>query len=126
MLRMMTVQEICHFYASMRLPPHFSSLQKSQPKSQCAETVIDVLGMSVSPTLSSDRGRSFGSGRELSVGPQHIRDSKIGDEETRGVSGGQRKRVSCLLNTAPVWLTEYRGVGRCRLTGGVVRSGASG
>ena len=69
MLRMMTVQEICHFYASMRLPPHFSSLQKSQ----CAETVIDVLGMS------------------------HIRDSKIGDEETRGVSGGQRKRVNIAM-----------------------------
>ena len=69
MLRMMTVQESCHFYASMRLPPHFSSLQKSQ----CAETVIDVLGMS------------------------HIRDSKIGDEETRGVSGGQRKRVNIAM-----------------------------
>ena len=69
MLRTMTVSEICHFYANMRLPPHFSALQRSQ----VAETVIDVLGMS------------------------HVQDSKIGDEETRGISGGQRKRVNIAM-----------------------------
>jgi ABC-type multidrug transport system ATPase subunit len=69
MLRTMTVSEICHFYAQMRLPPEFSQLQRSQ----VAETVIDVLGMS------------------------HVQDSKIGDEETRGISGGQRKRVNIAM-----------------------------
>ena len=69
MLRMMTVSEICHFYSQMRLPPEFTPLQRSQ----VAETVIDVLGMS------------------------HVQDSKIGDEETRGISGGQRKRVNIAM-----------------------------
>ena len=69
MLRTMTVSEITHFYANMRLPPNFTDTQRSQ----VAETVIDVLGMS------------------------HVQHSAIGDEETRGISGGQRKRVNVAM-----------------------------
>jgi len=58
MLRTMTVSEITHFYANMRLPPNFTDTQRSQ----VAETVIDVLGMS------------------------HVQHSAIGDEETRGTT----------------------------------------
>ena len=63
------VEEICYFSAGMRLPPSFTKAQVAK----VAETVIDVLGMS------------------------HIRESKIGDEATRGISGGQRKRVNIAM-----------------------------
>ena len=66
MLRMLTVAETCNFYASMRLPPEVGRAEQAA----VAEAVIQILGM------------------------EHIRHSKIGDAETRGISGGQRKRVS--------------------------------
>ena len=69
MLRTMTVSEICHFSSAMRLPSTFSAEQCSR----VAETVIDVLGMA------------------------HVKHSAIGDEETRGISGGQRKRVNIAM-----------------------------
>jgi ABC-type multidrug transport system ATPase subunit len=52
-----------------RLPPSF----KAEQCRRVAETVIDVLGMS------------------------HIKHNKIGDETTRGISGGQRKRVNIAM-----------------------------
>jgi ABC-type multidrug transport system ATPase subunit len=72
------VEEICHFSAGMRLPPSFTKAQVAK----VAETVIDVLGMS------------------------HIRESKIGDDTTRGISGGQRKRVNIAMGESIVSKTR--------------------
>eukprot|EP01052_Picozoa_sp_SAG31_P028503 SAG31_NODE_2757_length_5139_cov_2.828968_3_plen_442_part_00 len=69
MLRMMTVNETVDFNAAMRLPPTFSSHQRGQ----IVATVLDILGLTA------------------------VRDQKIGDEETRGISGGQRKRVNVAM-----------------------------
>ncbi|KJE90030.1 ABC transporter [Capsaspora owczarzaki ATCC 30864] len=66
MLRMLTVYETLYFSAMTRLPRHMSTQQKLG----LIETVLEVLGLS------------------------EIRFSKIGDEDTRGISGGQRKRVN--------------------------------
>eukprot|EP01050_Picozoa_sp_SAG11_P015622 SAG11_NODE_2047_length_3884_cov_1.573844_4_plen_75_part_00 len=72
MLRTMSVAEICHFSAGMRLPPTFNQAQISK----VAETVIDVLGMS------------------------HIRDSKIGDESTRGIRSESTGGSHCMCCTS--------------------------
>ena len=53
----------------MRLPPSFSARQRQQ----VAATVLEILGLTA------------------------VRDEKIGDETTRGISGGQRKRVNIAM-----------------------------
>ena len=66
MLRELTVFENLAFYAELRLPPAMEQAEKDR----IVSSVIDVLGLS------------------------HIAHSPIGDETTRGISGGQRKRVN--------------------------------
>lgn len=66
MYRTLTVEENLHYSAHFRLPRTFSSRQRLE----VVENAITVLGLG------------------------EIRHSIIGDEETRGISGGQRKRVN--------------------------------
>ena len=66
MLREMTVYETLKFSAFSRLP---SSMSDSQ-KEAIIESVMNLLGIS------------------------HLRYNQIGDENVRGISGGQRKRVN--------------------------------
>lgn len=66
MYPMLTVRETVAFSAMLRLPSEYSKKQKMT----CVDDVIRVLGL------------------------QHIADTRIGDAEHRGVSGGEKKRVS--------------------------------
>ena len=66
MLKEMTVKEILEFYAQLRLPTSWSWEKKHL-------LVLDVIRI---------------------LGLEEIRHSRIGDEKTRGISGGQRKRVN--------------------------------
>ena len=66
MHRDLTVRENLRFYAHLKADP---SMTRSQRRAFVNE-VIDILGLS------------------------HVQHSIIGDEETRGISGGQRKRVN--------------------------------
>eukprot|EP01105_Mastigella_eilhardi_P022725 TRINITY_DN5643_c0_g1_i1.p1 TRINITY_DN5643_c0_g1~~TRINITY_DN5643_c0_g1_i1.p1 ORF type:complete len:1460 (-),score=275.74 TRINITY_DN5643_c0_g1_i1:73-4452(-) len=66
MLRSLTVQEILKHSARLRLP---ASYKREQIRNN-ASAVMEMLGIS------------------------HIKDSIIGDEEKRGISGGERKRVN--------------------------------
>ena len=72
MLRDQTVESIIHFAAVTRLP---ASLPAAAKRAH-ADAVIDVLGL------------------------REIRTSIIGDELTRGISGGQRKRVNIGIELA--------------------------
>lgn len=66
MLREMTVRENLQFSASTRLPSSMSS----ECKDQLVDDVLSLLDLS------------------------HLQYSQIGDENVRGISGGQRKRVN--------------------------------
>ena len=66
MLRELTVHEILSTYARLRLPRHYTS-------KQIAAVVADVQSI---------------------LGLDYVAYSQIGDEEKRGISGGQRKRVN--------------------------------
>ena len=66
MLREMTVKEILRFSAATRLPASTSRAERHA----IVDRVLDILGL------------------------REIRHSVIGDEEKRGISGGQRKRVN--------------------------------
>ena len=66
MHRELTVREVLHFYARLRLPKHFND----EVQERVVEHVVEALGL------------------------LHIVDSAIGDEAKRGISGGQRKRVN--------------------------------
>jgi ABC-type multidrug transport system ATPase subunit len=72
MLRCMTVYEILLFSARTRLPD-------GTTKAQCTETVESIIDM---------------------LGLTDVKHSLIGDEKTRGVSGGQRKRVNIGMELA--------------------------
>ena len=76
MHRDITVYEALYYVAKLRLP-------KDLPESEIVEIVESVL---------------------TRMGLAHIRDSIIGDEHVRGISGGQRKRV----NIAMELITEPR------------------
>lgn len=62
----LTVRETVAFAARLRLPRSYNDQQKLA----CVDEVLRVLGL------------------------QHVADSRIGDSEHRGVSGGEKKRVS--------------------------------
>ena len=66
MLRDLTVKQILHMSAELRLPSEWNHSQKMR----FSNSVINLLSL------------------------HEIRHSRIGDEETRGISGGQRKRVN--------------------------------
>ena len=66
MLRSLTVEETLMFSAKTRLPARFTSQQRAA----VVQDVIELLGLS------------------------DVRHSCIGDENVRGISGGQRKRVN--------------------------------
>jgi len=66
MMRDMTVEENLLFYARMRLP-------KDTTNAKCREITQDVIN---------------------TLGLSHVQHEPIGDETTRGISGGQRKRVN--------------------------------
>ena len=66
MMRDMTVHENLAFYARMRLPSTTSN-------AKCDEITRDVIN---------------------TLGLSHVQHEPIGDETTRGISGGQRKRVN--------------------------------
>ena len=66
MIRELTVREIITFSASYRLPSSYTSQQIETAVNQCL----------------------------LDLGMSHVQHSPIGDELTRGISGGQRKRVN--------------------------------
>ena len=66
MLRDFSVREILMHSAMMRLPASWTKEQKK-------ELVLSTIAF---------------------LGLSHIQDSIIGDEEHRGISGGQRKRVN--------------------------------
>eukprot|EP01135_Chromosphaera_perkinsii_P004491 Nk52_evm15s284 gene=Nk52_evmTU15s284 len=82
MLRMLTVEEILTHSANVRLPSSWTSEEKQEQ----VDAVIDVLGLS------------------------HVRRSIIGNEEQRGISGGQAKRVNIgielVANPAVLFLDE--------------------
>ncbi|KAJ3330242.1 hypothetical protein HDU76_006138 [Blyttiomyces sp. JEL0837] len=79
MLRELTVREIILYAAKTRLP----STWTSKDIEEHADNVIKVLNLS------------------------HVAHSPIGDELTRGVSGGQRKRVNIGMELAAVPLTIF-------------------
>lgn len=62
----LTVRETVAFAAQLRLPRSYTTQQKMG----CVDEVLKVLGL------------------------QHVCDTRIGDSEHRGVSGGEKKRVS--------------------------------
>ena len=66
MHRDLTVRENLRFYAHLKANPNMSRIQRRA----FVNEIIDILGLS------------------------HVQHSLIGDEETRGISGGQRKRVN--------------------------------
>ena len=66
MLRELTVEQNLRYYAALRLPAG----TRSADARQVADDIIQILGL------------------------QHVKNSPIGDEKTRGISGGQRKRVN--------------------------------
>lgn len=66
MHRTLTVKEVLIYQANLRLP---SSISKEERKRKVNE-VLDLLDLA------------------------HVKNTKIGDEESRGISGGQRKRVN--------------------------------
>nr|XP_058973128.1 uncharacterized protein LOC131799421 [Pocillopora verrucosa] len=66
MHRTLTVKEVLIYQANLRLP---SSISQEEKKRKVNE-VLDLLDLA------------------------HVKDTKIGDEESRGISGGQRKRVN--------------------------------
>lgn len=66
MLRELTVKEILRTYAHLRLPKWYTKEQK------------EAVAADVQTTLGLD----------------FVQNSPIGDEATRGISGGQRKRVN--------------------------------
>ena len=66
MIRELTVRENLSYYARMRLPAGTGDAAVRA----CVEDTLKVLGLS------------------------HVQHSAIGDEKTRGISGGQRKRVN--------------------------------
>jgi ABC transport system ATP-binding/permease protein len=67
--RDLTVYELLYYAAKMRLP-------RDLPENKVIETIENIL---------------------TRMGLAHIRDSIIGDEHVRGISGGQRKRVNIAL-----------------------------
>ena len=69
MMRDLTVKENIWFSAQTRLPSNWTTKRKKQYR----DATIEVLGL------------------------REIRHSPIGDENTRGISGGQRKRVNIAL-----------------------------
>lgn len=81
MIRELSVIENIRHAARVRLPTAWSQVDKDH----FANTTMDVLSL------------------------KHVRDTLIGDEATRGVSGGQRKRVNIGLEvaSAPVRLMLY-------------------
>ncbi|KAK3702963.1 hypothetical protein QZH41_012414, partial [Actinostola sp. cb2023] len=66
MHRSLTICEILHYQAELRLPTDVTSAEKRHRVNQ----IIELLGLS------------------------KVKNTKIGDEEARGISGGQRKRVN--------------------------------
>ncbi|GMH91587.1 hypothetical protein TrST_g4259 [Triparma strigata] len=66
MHRDLTVRENLRFYAHLKANPNMSRVQRRA----FVNEIIDILGLA------------------------HVQHSLIGDEETRGISGGQRKRVN--------------------------------
>ena len=72
MLRALTVGETLYFYAALRLP-------RGTPELAIRAAVRETLGV---------------------LGLAHVRDWPIGDETTRGVSGGQRKRANIGMEVA--------------------------
>jgi ABC-type multidrug transport system ATPase subunit len=66
MLRSMTVEEVLLTSALLRLPTSWTYMEKKR----MVNSIIDLMGL------------------------QDVRDSRIGDETKRGISGGQRKRVN--------------------------------
>ena len=66
MHRDLTVRENLRFYAHLKAHPQMTRNQRRA----FVNEIIDILGLS------------------------HVQHSLIGDEETRGISGGQRKRVN--------------------------------
>ncbi|KAJ3052883.1 hypothetical protein HK097_005473 [Rhizophlyctis rosea] len=79
MLREMTVKENILHAARVKLPSTWTSKEVET----YADAVIEALGLS------------------------HVAHSRIGDETTRGVSGGQRKRVNIGIELAGVPLTLF-------------------
>ena len=69
MLPMMTVRDLLVHSAYMRLPGEMSDAQKLLR----VEAVMHLLGI------------------------EHIADTKVGDESARGISGGEKKRVSIAM-----------------------------
>ena len=66
MLRELTVEENIYHSAMMRLPADWSH----EKKKERVEEILESLEI------------------------EHVRDTVVGDEKKRGISGGQRKRVN--------------------------------
>jgi ABC-type multidrug transport system ATPase subunit len=66
MLRSMTVEEVLLSSALLRLPTSWTYMEKKR----MVNSIIELMGL------------------------QDVRESRIGDETKRGISGGQRKRVN--------------------------------
>jgi len=77
MHRMLTVRQNCTFQAELRMPWD-GAKDRSEREKRVNEEVDKVL-------------------QKLGIADKELQDTKIGDETARGVSGGQRKRVSIAM-----------------------------
>lgn len=81
MHRNLTVRENVMFQAELRLPRKAKTAEEDKPLPRgehCTEEAVQTLEL-------------------LGLGDPKLQDTKIGDEDERGVSGGQRKRVSIAM-----------------------------
>lgn len=101
MLREMTVFETLMFSATNRLPASMSGTEKRQ----LVDAVIELLGLSALRYVEWRRMVRLGCSRRAENSIEqpthrtwhyhnHNSDTPIGDEDVRGISGGQRKRVN--------------------------------
>ena len=96
---LLTVQETVMFHAHMRLPSSMSWKEKQDRvrdhitlSSLCVSLLI--LGWDIRLTLSLGLSLSQANAVISKLGLEGVRNSRIGDEYVRGVSGGERRRVS--------------------------------
>ena len=95
----LTVQETLQFYADLKLPSSISQAQKERKVLR----LINKLGLDKVPLMRGSLDLILGADRPTGSMPMQVRHSRVGTQFQRGISGGEKKRLSvgCELITDP-------------------------